>query len=84
MHQNHIPRMALFFEATCAARRAIALAEAGSCGKRLGGESDWRTARRPPEGKSYAAAALGGAIFFFDFGFLSSNSKPTFPFSNFR
>src|SRR5207237_3689106 len=24
----------------------------------------------------YAAAALGAAIFFFDFGFLSSNSKP--------
>ena len=32
----------------------------------------------------YAAAALGAAIFFFDFGFFASNSKPTFPFSNFK
>src|SRR2546423_460082 len=33
---------------------------------------------------SYAAAALGAAIFFFGFVFFSSNWKPTFPFSNFR
>src|SRR6266566_7288691 len=33
---------------------------------------------------SYAAAALGAAIFFFGLAFFSSNSKPTFPFSNFR
>src|SRR6476660_2313452 len=35
-------------------------------------------------GSSYAAAALGAATFFLGFVFFSSNSKPTFPFSNFR
>src|SRR5438132_1220293 len=35
--------------------------------------------RRP-----YAAAAFGVLIFFLGFAFFSSNSKPTFPFSNFR
>src|SRR5882757_9570340 len=38
----------------------------------------------PKSGSSYAAAALGAATFFLGFGFFSSNSKPTFPFSNFR
>ena len=74
MHENRIPPCALFFGET----RAVALQ---TFGRR---ESTWRAARRPPKRKNYAAAAFGAAIFFFDFGFFSSNSKPIFPFSSFR
>jgi hypothetical protein len=39
---------------------------------------------QPESGTSYAAAALGAATFFLGFAFFSSNSKPTFPFFNFK
>ncbi len=75
MHQNRIPPLCLLFsEGHVLSHR-----------KRLGGASQTDVQHDTlQKGKNYAAAALGAAIFFFDFGFLSSNSKPIFPFSNFR
>jgi len=53
---------------------------------RSGGRQGWRLFNKAAwqSATSYAAAAFGPGIFFFDFGFFSSNSKPTFPFSNFK